>query len=70
MIWGRWQAYVLTGHGGNEALKNLSFEYIKQHFQYSILEIADGKSSDKYIFEREIWWKKALLTRTFGYNMN
>ena len=70
MIWGRWQAYVLTGHGGNEALKKLPFEYIKQHFQYSILEIADGKSSDQYIFERENWWKQALLTRTFGYNMN
>lgn len=70
MIWGRWQDYVLTGHGGNEEVKKLSFEYIKQYFQYSILEIADGKSSDKYIFERENWWKQALLSRKFGYNLN
>ena len=27
MIWGRWQDYVLTGHGGNEEFKKLSFEY-------------------------------------------
>lgn len=67
MLWGRWQSYVSNGHGGDEALKKLSFEYIKKNFQYSLLEIADGKSSDKYIIERADWWKQVLLTRTFGY---
>ena len=28
MIMGRWKAYIKTGHGGNAALKKLSFEHI------------------------------------------
>lgn len=70
MIWGRWLSYVDNGHGGNSALTELSFDYIKENFKYSILEIADGKSSDDYIISRENWWKEVLQSRKFGYNLN
>lgn len=70
MILGRWQAYVKTGNGGNKELKNLTFEYIKQNFKYSILDIFKSTVDDQVIAGREIWWKTVLLTREFGYNKN
>ncbi|KST79091.1 hypothetical protein E34_1042 [Lactococcus lactis subsp. lactis] len=70
MIWGRWSNYINNGHGGNVELMKLTFDYIKENFQYSILEIADSKASDEYIINREKWWKEALLSKKFGYNSN
>ncbi|MDX1909820.1 MAG: GIY-YIG nuclease family protein [Bacteroidia bacterium] len=70
MIWGRWMAYKKTGHGGNEGLKRLSFDYIKQHFSYSILEIYKSTTDDQVIINRENWWKNVLRSRQFGYNEN
>lgn len=70
-IWQRWRNYAQTGHGGNRELKTViereGNEYA-QHFQYSILEIADTYASDDYVLSRESYWKQALQTRTFGYN--
>ena len=70
MLWGRWSNYIYSGHGGNVELMRLKFDYIKENFQYSILEIADSKAADDYIISREMWWKKALLRNKFGYNLN
>lgn len=70
MILGRWLAYVRTGHGGNIGLKQLEFDYIKQHFRYSILDIYKSTTNDQIIIDRECWWKDVLQSRTFGYNEN
>ncbi len=70
MILGRWKAYVKTGHGGNVGLQKLTFNYIKENFRYSILDIFKSTTDDKVILERESWWKEVLLSRTFGYNEN
>ena len=70
MILNRWQSYITTGNGGNTELKNLSFEYIKQNFKYSILDIFKSTVNDQVIIEKENWWKSVLLTREFGYNKN
>jgi hypothetical protein len=70
MILGRWQSYVKTGNGGNIELKNLDFEYIKQNFKYSILDIFKSTVDDQVIITRESWWKSVLMTREFGYNKN
>ncbi|GAB1411245.1 hypothetical protein MASR1M90_23990 [Desulfovibrionales bacterium] len=70
MIHGRWLSYVNTGHGGNKKLKDLSFDYIKTNFKYSILEIFKSTTDDKIILKRESWWKDTLLSRKFGYNDN
>ena len=72
MLLGRWQAYVETGHGGNEELKPLPFDYIKDNFRYSILDIYKSTTPDPVIDAREIWWKEILLTRKeeYGYNGN
>lgn len=71
MLHGRWSQYVQNGHGGNVELKSLEFDYIKNNFHYSILDIYKSTIDDKIILKREFWWKNTLLTRgRFGYNKN
>lgn len=72
-IWQRWSDYAFNGHGGNKDLKAVLEENGQdhlQHFQYSILEIADFRLSDEDILRRESYWKDILCTRQFGYNSN
>jgi hypothetical protein len=70
MILNRWKSYVKTGNGGNKELKELEFNYIKDNFRYSILDIFKSTTDEKVIIERESWWKETLLSRRFGYNAN
>ncbi|MDY5944446.1 MAG: OPT/YSL family transporter, partial [Faecalibacterium sp.] len=74
MLLQRWSSYIADGHGGNEALKELvkkqGFDYVKENFQYSILENYNARMDDEYILRRESWWKETLRTREFGYNKN
>ncbi|MBN2597792.1 MAG: GIY-YIG nuclease family protein [Marinifilaceae bacterium] len=70
MLLGRWKSYIKTGHGGNNELKALEFDYIKNNFKYSILDIFKSTTDDKVIISRESWWKEVLQTRIFGYNRN
>lgn len=70
MILGRWKSYVKNGHGGNVGLKFLTFDYIKQNFRYSILDIYKSTIDDLVIIERETWWKEVLQSRRYGYNEN
>ncbi|MFJ7978996.1 GIY-YIG nuclease family protein [Lysinibacillus xylanilyticus] len=69
---GRWKSYVENGHGGNKGLRSLDFDYIKENFEYSILEVFPGKIDDNKIIAREQWWKKILQSteEEFGYNKN
>ena len=74
MLLQRWGNYVENGHGGNKELislvKEKGFEYIKQYFQYSILENYNAKIDDHIVLKREAWWKETLQSRMFGYNGN
>lgn len=71
MLLARWQSYIFNGHGGNVELKKLSFEHIKQYFQYSIIENYNANIDDSYVLERERYWKKVLNTGGgLGYNKN
>lgn len=72
-IWGRWSNYVYDGHGGDVDLKTLvnkkGFEYVKDAYKFTILEILNAWDD---VYERENYWKRALLTRQaeFGHNKN
>jgi len=68
MLLKRWREYIYSGHGGNIELKKLDFPHIKEHFQFSILEIYNARIDDSTIIKREQWWMKTLCTREFGYN--
>ncbi|RYQ00857.1 GIY-YIG nuclease family protein [Bifidobacterium pseudolongum] len=61
----RWEEYAGGDHtGGNALLKRLVAEhgadYIKDHFQYSILDIFDPRVPDRVVIEREHWWMDTL----------
>ena len=74
MLLARWSNYVANGHGGNVDLIALvnekGFNYIKQNFQYTILENYNSKIDDEYILKRESYWKKVFRSKEFGYNKN
>lgn len=74
MLLSRWRSYIENGHGGNDELKQLvkekGFDYVKQHFQYSLLENYNSRVDDLYILQRESYWKNVLQSRVFGYNLN
>ena len=74
MLLQRWSSYAADGHGGNielrELVKQRGLDYVKENFQYSILENYNARMDDEYILKRESWWKETLCTRTHGYNKN
>ena len=74
MLLQRWSEYINNGHGENKDLirvvKEQGFNYIKENFQYSILENYNARMDDNYILKREKWWKETLKSREFGYNKN
>ena len=74
MLLARWSTYVKNGHGGNVDLMDLvnlkGFAYIKENFQYTIIENFNSKVDDHYVLERERYWKKVFQSVTHGYNHN
>ena len=52
MLLSRWRTYVNNGHCGNKDLIALveekGFDYIKENFQYTILENYNSKVDDEY----------------------
>lgn len=65
-FWGRWQAYVASGHGGNVGLKSRD----PSDYQVSILEIAGSAATVDEITSMEQLWKLKLQSRDMGLNRN
>jgi hypothetical protein len=65
-FWGRWQAYVQTGHGGNAALKSRN----PSDYQVSILEVAGTASTLDDILRMERQWKLKLRSGEMGLTRN
>lgn len=74
MLLARWESYVKNGHGGNAELKaiveNKGLDYVKDNFQYSVLENYNARVGDEYVLKREKYWKDVLQTVRRGYNKN
>lgn len=62
-IYGRWQNYANSGHGGDVMLKKLDHS----NFEFSILEIAPRTATSTEVIGIEERWKKKLGTRQFGH---
>jgi len=65
-FWHRWMEYVITGHGGNIALKSRE----QSDYQVSILEVAGSTSNADDILKMEARWKGKLQSREMGLNKN
>ncbi|WP_265533892.1 GIY-YIG nuclease family protein [Pseudomonas saponiphila] len=72
-VWDRWVTYAHNGHGGNIRLRDLHArrgETFAENFRFSILEIADKHTDKEEMMQKEIHWKRRLLTRDSGLNGN
>lgn len=65
-FWGRWEAYVASGHGGNKRMMDVP----AADYWISILEVANSSSDIETLAEMENRWKQKLLSRKFGLNAN
>lgn len=65
-FWGRWQAYIQTGHGGNVELSIGE----PRDYRVSILETAGSQASREEIVMLEQLWKMKLQSREMGLNRN
>ncbi len=65
-FWGRWMAYMQTGHGGNVGLKSRD----PSDYQVAILEVAGTAADHKDILEMEGRWQRKLQSREMGLNRN
>lgn len=65
-FWGRWQNYVMSGHGGNEGLKIRELS----DYRVSILETAGSQLTTDDILTLEQLWKAKLQSREMGLNKN
>ncbi|HHA1295544.1 GIY-YIG nuclease family protein [Enterobacter sp. RCC_40] len=72
-IWGRWEYYFGSRHGGNVGLKEAfgtGDENRLQNITFAILEVMDLNAEKGEIDRRETHWKQILLSREFGHNRN
>ena len=71
-IYGRWCNYIDSLDGGNKTLQYINGQkgdiYIRNNFQYSILEVFDTKTRQEDILRQEYHWMKVFQTVTKGYN--
>jgi len=74
MLLNRWKSYHKNGHGNNveliDLVNRLTFEHVKEHFQYSVIENYNQKVDDDFVRDRETYWKNILDTKHNGYNSN
>ncbi|EJQ92941.1 GIY-YIG nuclease family protein [Bacillus cereus] len=71
-IWGRWESYAKTGHGGNKQLIDLleNNPERKEDFLFSILRTLPKSITNDEILDIENIYKEKLGTREYGYNAN
>ena len=72
-IWGRWQKYAKTGHGGNvELIKLLEAnpDYAKENFTWSILQVLPLGISQNEAVRIETLWKNKLGREVCKLNKN
>ena len=71
-LWGRWQCYVNTLHAGNKKMKDLICQYPERYhqFQFSILQILPKQITPDEAIQVESLYKRKLMTREFGMNLN
>jgi hypothetical protein len=71
-IWGRWEKYAQTIHGGNKALEELledSPDYGK-NFQWTVLATLPNNMTNDEIIAYETMYKNKLGSKIYGLNRN
>jgi hypothetical protein len=71
-VWGRWEQYAKTGHGGNKQLVDLlgkDADYLER-FRFSLLQVLTKTLTRDEVIKRERLYKEKLGTRATGLNLN
>jgi hypothetical protein len=71
-LWGRWEQYAKTGHGGNRRLADLlgrDPDY-PGRFRYSVLQILPKTFTRDEVLRREAVYKQKLGSRATSLNLN
>lgn len=71
-LWGRWECYAKTYHGGNKLMKEIICACPERYhlFQFSVLQVLSMAMKDSDVIELESVYKKKLQTIRFGMNDN
>ena len=71
-IWGRWETYVKTKHGGNKQLREVLGNDANniERFQFTVLRTLSKTLTKREVIEIESLYKKKLSARAFGLNSN
>jgi len=71
-IWGRWQQYARTGHGGNKMLRDLCRRdpHYPDAFWYSVLQVLPKTFTRAEVLRWEARYKDKLGRRAVSLNMN
>lgn len=71
-LWGRWNEYIRTKHGGNKLLMDVLAEDPLRYrtFQFSILNVLPTSVLREEVIYLEQITKEKLGTRAFGLNLN
>ena len=71
-IWGRWEEYATTGHGGNTLLMEMieSYSDYPEAFRYSVLHFLPKSTTPAEVIQWEQRYKEKLGTRAKGLNLN
>lgn len=64
-LWGRWENYANTGHGGNKLLKGLD----PSQFQWSIIRTLSGSMSSKEVIRVEKIEMRKHGSKAIGLNL-
>lgn len=66
-LWSRWECYAGTAHGYNDDLTRLikkeGMDYARKHFHFALLEYFAMKTDERFVCEREAYWKRVLMSR-------
>lgn len=73
-IWDRLCQYSDTLHGGNVGLaamvRDKGAEYARSNLTFALLEFWSMRTEDQHVLDREAYWKRVLMSREHGLNLN
>lgn len=73
-IWDRLCQYSDTLHGGNIGLAAMVSEkgadYARSNLGFALLEFWSMRTEDQHVLDREAYWKRVLMSREHGLNLN
>ena len=73
-IWDRLRQYSESLHGGNVGLaammREKGVDYARNNLTFALLEFWSMRTEDQHVLDRKGYWKRVLMSREHGLNLN